>query len=181
MRLVNLLPWRPRLARQRLRFWAVMMSGMLMAMLAVHGYRMAMGYQDARRQSLLSESDSHRREWLTQALEQAGARQRQYEAQQLEDQRRRARRVQVLAWRDAVLALAALLPDGVWLTRLEGDEARWRITGMARSSSALIGLEQALSQDSDFRQPRAGSLVRQGPGEWRFGWQFGLSHDVAAP
>lgn len=181
MRLINLLPWRRSLAQQRLRFWGLVMSGSLMAMLAVHGERMALGSLDSLRQMLLAESDRQRREWLAQALEQADIRQRQREAQQKENQRRNARYTQILAWRDAVLALSGLLPDEIWLTRLEGDENRWRISGLARTSDALSALEMALAQHSDFRHVRVGTLIHKGPREWQFTWQFGLGHDVAAP
>jgi pilus assembly protein HofN len=181
MRLINLLPWRRNLAQQRLRFWGAVVSGSLMAMLVVHGYRIALGSLDSRRQMLLAESGRQHREWLAQALEQADIRQRLREAQQQENQRRHARRAQILAWRDAILALSGLLPDDVWLTRLEGDASRWRISGLARTSDALSALEQAIGQHSDFRHARAGALAHKGPREWQFTWQFGLGHDAAAP
>ncbi|MTD37307.1 hypothetical protein GIX45_01415 [Erwinia sp. CPCC 100877] len=181
MRLVNLLPWRYMLAQRRRRFWAAMMLGTLVAMLAVRGCRMASGALDSRRQTVLAESDRARREWLARALEQAGLRLRQREARQRENQLRYVRRSRILAWRDAMMTLAVLLPDEAWLTRLEVDEDQWRISGLARTPAALNALEHALDRHSNFRQTRLRALIRKGAGEWQFIWQFGLRNDAAIP
>ncbi len=181
MRLVNLLPWRRTLAQRRLRFWSAVILATLAAVLTVHGYRMAIGALDSRRQAQLAESDGVRREWVAQALEQASLRQRQREAIQQENQRRQARYFQILAWRDAILALAEMLPDETWLTRLEGDENQWRISGLARTPDALNALERAFGQHSGFRQAQLQTLARKSEGEWHFNWRFGLRHDATLP
>jgi len=165
---VNLLPWRQaRLRRQRRVSLSIGAAALLLlALLAAWqlwrldcaSQRLRAAQREAR--AALAESGDR--------LAQRRALQQQLAAQQAQWRRVRRHADQLLRWHQFWQALPALLPDPLWLDRVEKQPERLSIEGRAQSMQAIGELRRRLGGLPLFAAIKQGSVERQPDGLYRF-------------
>ncbi len=70
--------------------------------------------------------------------------------------------------RPRLLSLAALLPEPLWLTRLDYQPQGITLNGLALNLKAVAALEKALSKLKDFQPVTPGATRRDAQGRWSF-------------
>ena len=91
------------------------------------------------------------------------------EIQRGERQARQAqRRAETRAWQPRLLSLAALLPEPLWLTRLDYQPQGITLYGLALNLKAVAALEKALSKLEGFQPVTPGATRRDAQGRWSF-------------
>ncbi|WP_205950829.1 PilN domain-containing protein [Pantoea stewartii] len=165
---VNLLPWRhwrwQRQRRQSLRMLAVT-SGLVVLLVAGQCWRDHKALRRGQRQHV---GLSH----ALKAAEQQVVQQQRLLKQLDEAQQRRhwlhQQSRQFHVWQQLWLALPALLPDGLWLTRLDKRETSLQLEGKAQHMQEIRAFRQRLSDVALFSQIKQGNVQRQPEGEYRF-------------
>lgn len=165
---VNLLPWRQaRLRRQRrasLGFAALMLLMLALAAafqlwcLNRDSQRLRTAQGDTR--AALAESDER--------LAQRRAMQQQLTVQQAQWRRAQRHADQLLRWHQFWQTLPILLPDPLWLDRVEKQPARLSIEGRAQSLPAIGELRRRLGDLPLFAAVKQGNIERQPDGLYRF-------------
>jgi len=165
---VNLLPWRQaRLRRQRrasLGFAALMLLTITLAA----GFQLWHLNGDSQRlQAALRDAHAALAESGEQ-LAQRRALQQQLTAQQAQWRRARRHADQLLRWHQFWQILPTLLPDPLWLDRVEKQPERLSIEGRAQNMPAIGELRRRLGELSLFAAVKQGTIERQPDGLYRF-------------
>ncbi|MEZ3500941.1 PilN domain-containing protein [Pantoea sp. KPR_PJ] len=165
---VNLLPWRDaRLQRKRrisTTFACVMLVLLLLSM-ALQLWRLERGSQQ------LQAAERQARDALT-AIEQRLSHQQALHQQLLA--RQAARRLtqyhtdRLIRWHQFWQLLPSLLPDRLWLLRIEKSSAQLRIEGGAQDMQAIREFRQQLKALPLFSAVMQGSVQRQQDGLYHF-------------
>lgn len=165
---VNLLPWRAQRWRRQQQRSLLLLSGVLASTLLTvllwwwHGDRLRRGQADALRDLTLTLAA------LQQQLSQQHALQQQRDALwarwQAAQQQQRAHQ----HWQRFWLQLPVLMPDTLWLSRLERRQGQLLLEGVAQSVAAVSDFRQRLRRQSLFTAVRQGSVQRQANGDYRF-------------
>lgn len=165
---VNLLPWRhARLQRQRrasLRFAvAILLALLLAAALQLWSLdRTGQQLQTAQREARDALKE------ITQRLSQQRALQQQLDAQLAQRQQAQKHADELMRWHQFWQTLPALLPDQLWLERIEKLPARLRIEGHAQNMQAIGDLRRRLEERPLFAEVKQGNVQRQPDGLYRF-------------
>ena len=165
---VNLLPWRERQLRRQRRGWLQLIFFtlllLLIALLLLRWQNARQCLQLEREQAALTEQARH----LESALaEQRAAQQKLEQLENLLRQRQHAVE-QLNGWHQFWMTLPALLPDSLWLTRLEKRDALLTLEGRSHSMQAVRDFRLQLAAQSLFSQVRQGSVSRQPEGDYHF-------------
>lgn len=158
---VNLLPWRQ---RQRRRQWTIAgcftACTLVLLLLLLVGQRwhldrryLRLKTEQQQRQTALAEGDislRRQRESLQQLQETRARRQR------LEQQS-----VRLMRWHQFWQALPALLPDSVWLKRVEKSATRLSLEGEALTMREIDDFRQRLGEQALFSRVTQGNVQRQ--------------------
>ncbi len=168
MLMVNLLPWRERRLQQRRRQTRLLLSiiitlVLLSAMMLIWRseqqlFQAGRAVQHARQQLLqLQQLQKQQRSLRTErdALHNA-QRQRQRIAQQFQQ------------WHRFWQQLPALLPDTLWLARIERQQQTMLMEGWSESMGAIDKLRQKLLREPLFATVRQGAVIREPGGRYRF-------------
>lgn len=169
---VNLLPWRRARQQRQLRISLVFAALALMILLPGTAWQR---WRDARVSQQLQAARHEAREALAlieQQLEQRRALRQQLEqaqAQAQAQQRRERRQADaLLRWHRFWLALPTLLPDRLWLQRVEKQPARLRLEGLAQDMRVIREFRQRLAGQPLFAAVAQGEVQRQPDGLYRF-------------
>lgn len=165
---VNLLPWRQwRWQRQRRRSFFALAVTLLTLVFAV-ALSFWQGRQDLSQVRLQHVDLSRTLEAFVQRVEQQKRLLQQLaEVQQHRNWLQRQVR-QFSVWQQLWLDLPALLPDGLWLTRLEKRDALLLLEGKALQMQAIRHFRQRLTGVAFFSQIRQGNVQRQSEGDYHF-------------
>lgn len=174
---VNLLPWRRwRWQRQR-RQGLVALAITLLILVSAVALRFWQGHQ-----ALIQVELQHIR--LTRALETLVQRVEQQKLllQQLAEvqQRRswlRQQARQFSVWQQLWLDLPGLLPDGLWLTRLEKRNTDLLLEGKEQQMQDIRHFRQRLTGVALFSQIRQGNVQRQSEGDYHFTLRIRLKEE----
>ncbi|MDU1575665.1 MAG: PilN domain-containing protein [Pantoea sp.] len=165
---VNMLPWRhARLRRQR-RAVLGLTATLLLALVLTAA--LALWRLDCVSQHLLR-AQSEARETLTaiaQRISQRRELQQQLTAQQATWRRARRHADDLMRWHRFWQALPALMPQRVWLERVEKMPTQLRIEGRAQEMRAIGELRRRLDEAALFAAVRQGNVERQPDGVYRF-------------
>ncbi|MFH8135859.1 PilN domain-containing protein [Pantoea osteomyelitidis] len=171
---VNLLPWRERQLRRQRRCWFQLIFFTLLLLLIA---LLLVRWQNARAYLQLEREQAELTE-QARRLEDALAEQRaaQQKLEQLENLLRQRRRAvdQLNGWHQFWLTLPALLPDSLWLTRLEKRDALLTLEGRSYSMQAVRDFRLQLAAQPLFSQVRQGSVSRQPEGDYYFALRASL-------
>ncbi|HIC8746708.1 TPA: PilN domain-containing protein [Klebsiella aerogenes] len=161
---INLLPWRETRRRQRLRLGWLLAAAMALSIATLTIVTRTLRQMDVAQQVMRTQADN----LLYSALLQREREMRE-EIQRGERQARRAqRRAATHAWQPRLLSLAALLPEPLWLTRLDYQPQGITLNGLALNLKAVAALEKALSKLEDFQPVTPGATRRDAQGRWSF-------------
>lgn len=165
---VNLLPWRQwRWQRQRRQSLFALALTSLSLVLTV-SLSLWQAHQDLTQVRLQHAGLSRALEVLVQRVEQQKRLLQQLaEVQQHRNWLRRQVR-QFSVWQQLWLDLPALLPDELWLTRLEKRDALLLLEGKAQQMQAIRHFRQRLTGVAFFSQIRQGNVQRQSEGDYHF-------------
>lgn len=167
--LINLLPWRARRRKARLRFWlSLLMAGSLgLCMLA--GYTRHLTVQQNQHLTQQIRQQQSLNQTLSQRLSTAKAhyQQQQHLEQQLAQQQ--ARQQQISAWHPLLWQLAQQLPADVWLSGIHYQHEQLRIEGYTLSIQALQSLSHTLNHLPGFVPVHTGETEFI-DNKWRFGF-----------
>ncbi|MGE1563290.1 PilN domain-containing protein [Pantoea septica] len=165
---VNMLPWRhARLRRQR-RAVLGLTATLLLALTLTAA--LALWRLDRVSQHLLSvQSEAHHAlTAIAQRISQRRELQQQLAAQQAAWRRARRHADDLMRWHRFWQALPALLPQRVWLERVEKMPTQLRIEGRAQEMRAIGELRHHLDEAALFAAVRQGNIERQPDGIYRF-------------
>lgn len=177
--LANLLAWRQRRLKARLRFWTLIAGGIIAIMLMVFLARESVNRVEAGRQKALlnywqgivrsAEELSERAKKLNEVLLQ----------RQAHDARQQRHRDVIRHIGKTLRVLALALPQQVWLTAITQQKGEMIVEGVSQSVIALYALEKrdALPELTLIRQ---GTMQRQDNGEWRFSLVFAVGDQHVA-
>lgn len=165
---VNMLPWRrARLRRQRRAALTLAVTLLLALTLAA---ALQLWRLDRVSQQLRSaQRDAH--DALAAIAQQSGQRralQQQLAAQQAQWRRARRHADELMRWHQFWQALPALLPDPIWLERVEKLPTRLSIEGRAQTMRAIGDLRRRLGELALFAAVNQGDVERQPDGLYRF-------------
>lgn len=165
---VNLLPWRyARLQRQRrvsTGFTIIMLLALLLAA-ALQLWRLNRISQQ------LQAAQRDTRSALTvveQQLSQRRALQQQLMTQQAQRRRAQQHVDELMRWHQFWQSLPLLLPDSLWLQRVEKLPAQLRIEGRAQDMQAIRDFRRRLKELPLFTAVKQGNVQRQQDGLYRF-------------
>lgn len=176
---VNLLPWRAwRWQRQRRQSMIALGLTLLLLTLVV----LLLYWQE--HQALIHVRRQHAQ--LSPVLERlvARAEQQKHLLQQLDglQQQRvwlRQQSRQFSVWQQLWQDLPVMLPDGLWLTRLEKHDAQLLLEGRALQMQAIRHFRQRLTGVAFFAQIRQGNVQRQPEGDYHFTLRIKLKEEVS--
>jgi Tfp pilus assembly protein PilN len=171
----NLLAWRERRLKSRLRFWQLIMGGTLCAGLMWAGVGTLCGRQETLRHRLLADRDRAFVSHIVSLSAQTRASQQTLAERQDRARRYRLRQEKTRRWSDALNALAQAMPDRAWLTVVDVQAEKMRVEGVARDIACIDALEKA-----GLKLISQGALQRQNSGEWRFTMIFSTEFDRAS-
>jgi len=165
---VNMLPWRQARLRRRQRalLW---LAATLLLTLAVTA-ALTLWRLDRVGQRLHS-AQSEAQDALTasaQRLSQRRALQRQLAAQQAAWRQARRHADDLMRWHRFWQTLPTLLPERLWLDRVEKLPTQLRIEGRAQDMRAIGELRRRLGEAALFARVRQGNVERQADGVYRF-------------
>ncbi|MCG7390367.1 PilN domain-containing protein [Pantoea sp. ACRSB] len=165
---VNLLPWRhARLRRQRRAALGVAATLLLALMLAT---ALQLWHLDRTSQQLRStQNDAH--DALTTLAGQLSQRrdlQQQLATQQAQWRHAQRHADELMRWHQFWQALPALLPDQLWLERVEKEPARLSVEGRSLDMGAIGELRRRLGEQTLFAAVKQGDVARQPDGYYRF-------------
>jgi pilus assembly protein HofN len=162
--IVNFLPWRETRRRQRLQMGGLLTAGLLLILLAVLlASRLNKGANHSLEKMRISADDQ-----LYTAFQQCERAMRQRLQQQEQRRLRQLRREKTAAWQPRLQALAARLPEQVWLTQLEYRQNTLMLSGLTLNLKGIAALEKMLGNITGFRPPKAGNTHRDSEGRWLF-------------
>jgi len=165
---VNLLPWRyARLQRQRrvsTGFAIVMLLALLLAA-ALQLWRLDLTGQQLQ---AAKRDTQHALTEVGQRLSQQRALQQQLIAQQTQRRRAQQQADELMRWHQFWQSLPSLLPDSLWLQRVEKLPAQLRIEGRALDIQAIRDFRQRLKGLPLFTAVMQGNVQRQQDGFYRF-------------
>lgn len=165
---VNMLPWRQaRLRRQRRTLLGL--AAALLLLLAV-GAASALWRLDRIGQQLRSAQNEAHDALTAIALRMSQRRdlQQQLAVQQARWQRARRHADDLMRWHRFWQMLPALLPERIWLERVEKMPTQLRIEGRAQEMRAIGELRRRLDEVALFAAVRQGNVERQPDGVYRF-------------
>lgn len=165
---VNLLPWRRARQQRQLRISLVFAALALMVLLPGTAWQR---WREARVSEQLQAARHEAREALAhleQQLEQRHALRQQLETAQAQQRRARRQADALLRWHRFWLTLPMLLPDRLWLQRVEKQPARLRLEGLAQDMRAIRDFRQRLADQPLFAAVAQGEVQRQPDGLYRF-------------
>ncbi|ENZ7485988.1 PilN domain-containing protein [Klebsiella aerogenes] len=161
---INLLPWRETRRRQRLRLGGLLAAAMALSIATLTIATRTLRQMDVAQQVMRAQADNV----LYSALLHRERDMRE-EIQRGERQARQAqRRAETRAWQPRLLSLAALLPEPLWLTRLDYQPQGITLYGLALNLKAVAALEKALSKLEGFQPVTPGATRRDAQGRWSF-------------
>ena len=152
---INLLPWRETRRRQRLRLGGLLAAAMALSIATLTIATRTLRQMDVAQQVMRAQADN----LLYSALLQREREMRE----EIQRGERQARRGQ-----PRLLSLAALLPEPLWLTRLDYQPQGITLNGLALNLKAVAALEKALSKLKDFQPVTPGATRRDAQGRWSF-------------
>lgn len=166
--MVNLLPWRDALRRQRLRFWALMFIGGLLMVALNLAVNVAMNMSDRALNTLWIQEARRLQQALTVREQRlaADAAQRAALAQIL------VRQQETRRWSLWLAAIGNALPEQAWLTALEWQGGALALAGKANRFLALAALDRALADLPGLRRGKPGATLRDADGRWQFNVQL---------
>ncbi len=172
---VNFLPWREALRRQRLRVALLYAVGFLLTLLTVAQVHRAERHAVETLAAVRTAAENQLCSVLRQRESRMQERQQQAEHLRLRQQRRALTE----AWQPRLRAIAAQLPEQAWLTRLEYQRDTLMLSGLALNLNAVAGLEKALSTVAGFKPAKAGETRRGEQGRWQFRFSLSVGHTDA--
>lgn len=171
---VNLLPWR-RLLWQRQRQQSFTLLGCVLTVTLCAA--LALWWRGVQRQHQQQEIHAVSTQMLD-ALQQQLNRQRmllaQRDALQQAVQTRQWRAAQHQRWQQFWQQLPTLMPDTLWLNRVERRQGLFLLEGQAQSVLAVRDFRQQLTAQALFTRVRPGGLQRLSGGSYRFSLQARL-------
>ncbi len=165
---VNLLPWRVQqwqLRRKQSISWLALALGgtlLLLLMLWLRGVRIQQQQADALAE--LTQVLSGLQQQLTQ--QQALIQQR--DALQQVRREQQQRQMQHQRWQAFWQQLPDLMPDTLWLNRVERRQAQLLLEGQAQSMAAVRAFRQQLLTQPLFSSVKQGGVQRQASSDYRF-------------
>ncbi|MCZ4059963.1 PilN domain-containing protein [Pantoea sp. LMR881] len=165
---VNLLPWREhRWQRQRqhtIRL-SVLLAGSIVLTVACQAWQIQQAKQHVmQQQATLTQALNAIAQRL--ALQKNALEALSQQRSRLEKQQREAE--QFAHWQQFWLDLPGLLPDALWLQRIEKQDLQLRIEGQAQDMQAIGHFRQQLALQPLFTQVRQGNVKRQAEGSYHF-------------
>ena len=165
---VNLLPWRQRRwqyhRRQALTIVSLLLSG-IVQLVSFQAWRIYAATQTALQQQdtlrIALEEVAQRLTQQKQAMQMLDMQQKQLNKQQFQAK-------QLAIWQQFWLDLPALLPDTLWLQRLEKRDLQLLVEGHAENMQAIRTFRHQLAGQPLFVQVRQGSVKRQSEGIYQF-------------
>lgn len=165
---VNLLPWRQlhwqRQRRQSFSIVSLLLSAIVL-LVALQAWRThsisqaALQQQETLRTAL--DEIAQRLTLQKQAMQRLATQQKRLDNQQIQIQ-------QLARWQQFWLDLPALLPDTLWLQRLEKRELQLFLEGHAQDMQAIRAFRHQLANYPLFTLVQQGSVKRQSEGHYRF-------------
>lgn len=172
---INLMPWRGRRQRQKLRKWRLL--GGLMLVLCLFGgllgyWQQQINHQRANMLILWPgiQQDAVALHDRTLAAQKRLAQQREAQQQQLLLQQDLSR------WLSFIQRLSAEIPQDIWLNGLKKNQQDVSIKGFSRSVAELHQLRDRLHQQRDIPSVRLGALRREPSADVSFSMQLSLGN-----
>lgn len=165
---VNLLPWRiQQWRRQRQQSLLLLASGLGLSLLILLlcGWR---GYLVSQQQQAAQQQLAQRIGELDQQLNDQQRLLRQRDALLQTQRRQQMRQLQHLAWQQFWQQLPELMPETLWLSRMERRQEHLLLEGLASSMAAIGDFRRQLVKQPLFPVIRQGSVQRQPDGHYRF-------------
>ncbi len=165
---VNLLPWRhARLRRQRRA--ALGVGAMLLLLLMLAAVLQLWHLNRISQQLRSAQNDAH--DALTTIARQLSQRrdlQQQLAMQQTQWRNAQHHAAELMRWHHFWQALPTLLPDQLWLERVEKEPARLSVEGRSLDMGAIDELRRRLGEQTLFAAVKQGDVARQPDGYYRF-------------
>jgi pilus assembly protein HofN len=165
---VNLLPWRvQQWQRQRQRSLMILASAPVTALLVVlsGGWQ---GYHAEQQQRAEQNAVSQRLSVLEQHLHARQALLQQRDLLAQAQRRQQTRQWQHLAWQQFWRQLPQLMPETLWLSRIERRQGQLLLEGVASGMAAVSDFRDQLATLPLFPIIRQGNVQRQPDGHYRF-------------
>ena len=165
---VNLLPWRAQQRQQRRQHSAVLLAGLLLCTLSLAlllWWRGEQRYQHAAPQQA---SMAIQLQQIQQQLAHQHALLQQRDALLLKRQAQAQRLQQHQRWQQFWQLLPTLMPDTLWLSRVERRQGQLVLDGLAQSLADVSAFRQQLQTQPLFAAVKQGSVQRQAQGDYRF-------------
>ena len=162
--LINLLPWREARRRQRIRLGGLLAVGVILSIIALTLSLRTLRQVEAEQRAARAQAEN---QIYSAFAQREGALREQLQHGEWQAQRVR-RRVATQAWQPRLLALAALLPESLWLTRFDYQPQGITLSGLALNLQSVAALEKALGKLEGFLPAKAGATRRDEQGRWSF-------------
>lgn len=165
---VNLLPWRLQQWRSQRRQNLLLLAsgaGICLLILLLCGWQ---GYLVSQQQQARQQQLAQRISELDQQLSEQQRLLRQRDALLQTQHRQQTRQLQHLAWQQFWQQLPKLMPETLWLSRMERRQGQLVLEGLASSMADIGDFRRQLARQSLFPVIRQGSVQRQPDGHYRF-------------
>lgn len=179
--LINLLAWRTRRRQRRLRLWAGLFVGGVVAVGAATLLWLWLLIQAQAQWTARAEGAQLQQRAQASRLANIAALKQRIETLRQQVERRVARRTSLAAWEPRLLALAEYTPSVLWFTNLTLTEKSLLLQGKARNPEAIAALQQSLRQLPGFPASEMGETAKESHREWRFSIALypEVKHDAA--
>lgn len=165
---VNLLPWRVQQWQRQRRQSLLMLTsvpGCALLFVLLCGWQ---GYHTERQQSAMQHAISQRLSVLEQQLHARQALLQQRDALIQARHRQQVRQLQHQAWQQLWQQLPLLMPETLWLSRIERRQGQLLLEGLASGMAAVRDFRDQLATLPLFPVIRQGNVQRQPDGHYRF-------------
>jgi len=173
--LINLLPWRQTLRKQRVRRWSLMFAVVLILvpLLALAGRQLSawIVIQQQIQSEYLAMTLPALQTVYQQRLVLAEQHRKLIQLQQVRDAQQQA----VQVWERRLIRLADGLPAGAWLSSLALQKGRLEVKGHATDLDDMHRLEKGLAQLEGVAAIKAGAVQHEAQGGFGFGFTLTLS------
>lgn len=171
MRPLNLIPWRARVRRQRLRFWLLLLVGSQLIALAL-GLRNGMA-RNSEFQHYWHNSDAARVTAMETRLKALTALNETLQSREQVVHQRTALLAENPRWAQRLTRLADTIPERVWLAEITFTDRQLLLQGVANEAAALMLFQRDSWMGPGFSQPTPGAISRANNGQLTFtlSWQ----------
>lgn len=179
--LINLLAWRARRRKRRMRLWGGLFVGGAMAVGAATLLWFWLLIQAQAQWTARTEAAQLQQRAQASRLANIAALKQRIETLRQQLERRVARQTSLAAWEPRLLALAEFTPSVLWFTSLSLTEKSLLLQGKSRDPEAIAALQQSLRQLPGFPASEMGETAKERHREWRFSIALypEVKHDAA--